>query len=379
MHHAGFPLACLVVEYVLMNTRTREETAGPLGVIGSLTAGFEIVGRHLWLITLPVLLDLLLWLGPRISVAPLLQQFVALLTAQPTLNPTTTHQVVQAIQLLKQFGERFNLLSLLGVLPLLNVPSLLAWHAPEIVSPLGEPHVLLITSLLTPIAWGTVLVPIGLTLGFLYLNSLARQVRTMRPSLAGEQVPALPAPNARPEHSRRVPENSNVEGPALSMAEGAGQVIRVSSGVRKLIRILLFALGLLVAGAMLTPLWALLVGTVLAIAPPLGLMAWSLSIGLGGYVALHLLFVVPSVLVGERGLWQATWESFVLMQTQFPSAMGLILLTVVIHEGLGFVWSLPPRDSWSLLIGILGNGCIATGLTAALFVFYQERIAEGRR
>jgi hypothetical protein len=49
---------------------------------------------------------------------------------------------------------------------------------------------------------------------------------------------------------------------------------------------------------------------------------------------------------------------------------------VVIYEGLGFVWSLPSGDSWALLIGILGNGCIATGLTAATFVFYQEQIGQ---
>jgi hypothetical protein len=43
---------------------------------------------------------------------------------------------------------------------------------------------------------------------------------------------------------------------------------------------------------------------------------------------------------------------------------------------LGFIWSLPTSDSWTLLIGIVGNGCIATGLTAATFVFYRERIGQ---
>ncbi len=344
-----------------MNARTRGEATEPLGVIGSLTAGFEIVGRNLWLIALPVLLDLFLWLGPRLSIDPLLQRFVALLMTQPVPDPTMAPQAAQAAQLLEQLGEQFNLLSLLGALPLLNVPSLLAWHAPEVASPLGKPYVLLITSVLTLTVWGMAVVPAGLTLGFWYLNSLARRVRAMRPS--DEQ-----------ESASDVAEGSGVAGAKQAEADST-----VNSGVGKLIRIFLFASGLLVAGAMLVPIWALLVGTVLTITPPVGLLVWSLSIGLGGYIAMHLLFVVPGVLVGERGLWQATWESFVLMQTQFPSVMGLILLTVVIYEGLGFVWSLPPGDSWSLLVGILGNGCIATGLTAALFVFYQERIAESRR
>jgi hypothetical protein len=80
--------------------------------------------------------------------------------------------------------------------------------------------------------------------------------------------------------------------------------------------------------------------------------------------------------LGERGLWRATLESIVLMHTQFSSLVGLVVLVLVIHSGLGFVWSLSPADSWLLLFGILGNACIATGLTAAVFVFYQERIGR---
>jgi len=127
---------------------------------------------------------------------------------------------------------------------------------------------------------------------------------------------------------------------------------------------------------MLVPLWMLLVGVVLAAVPLLGLLVWSLGIGLGSYIVLHLLFVVPGVLLGGRGLLRATWESVLLIHTQFSSVVGLVLLVVVIYQGLGFVWSLPSGDSWALLIGILGNGCIATGLTAALFVFYQERVGQ---
>ncbi|MEE8391132.1 MAG: hypothetical protein V3S14_10100, partial [Anaerolineae bacterium] len=164
-----------------MNTRTQEEASGPLGVIDSLTAGFEVVGRHLWLIGLPVLLDLFLWLGPRLSIAPLFRQFIAFLTSQPAPDPTTARQVEQAVLLLEQTSERLNLFSLFSVLPLLNVPSLLAQHVPTMGSPLGESRVLLITSLLTLIGWVAVLIPAGLMLGFLYLNNLAHRVRAASP------------------------------------------------------------------------------------------------------------------------------------------------------------------------------------------------------
>jgi hypothetical protein len=354
-----------------MDARTKEESARPLGVIGSLAAGFEMIGQHLSLIALPVLLDLLLWLGPRVSIASLVKQFAAFLLSRPAPDPTTVGQVAQMAQLIEQFGERSNLLALLSALPLLTVPSLLAQHAPGVVSPLGEPYVLSTASVLAVMAWAVVLVPIGLVLGFLYLNSLARWVHAMRSS--DKQAPALsvdegPAPGA----DRR----SIAERPALSKADGVKKAFRVSDSVGKFLRVFLFTAALLASGMMLAPLWMLLVGTILATVPLLGMLVWSLSIGLGSYIVLHLLFVVPGVLVGGRGLLRAIWESILLIHTQFSSVVGLVLLVVVIYQGLGFVWSLPSGDSWLLLIGILGNGCIATGLTAALFVFYQERVGQ---
>ncbi len=326
-----------------MNTKIQKEATGPLGVIGSLTAGFEMVGQHLGLILLPMLLDLFLWLGPRLSIAPLLQQLVALLSSQPVPDPSMEPQIKLALQVLEQSSAQFNLLSLLSTVPLLDVPSLLAQHALGTVTPLGEPRVLLVTSGFTFIFWSMVLIPTGLVLGFLYLNSLARRVRAMRP----------------PDEDK-----------------DAGQVVQRSNIVAKFISVFLFVAGLMMAIVMLVPLWSLVVSALLMISPLIGFLIWSISLGLGGYMALHLLFVIPGVLLGDRGLFRATVESFMLIQTRLPSVMGLILLVVVIYEGLGFVWSLPSPDSWALLVGILGNACIATGLTAAAFVFYQEQIEQ---
>lgn len=319
-----------------MNTRAERETTGQLGVIGCLAAGFEMVGRNLYLAILPMLLDLFLWLGPHLSIAPLLRQFAALLLAQPAPDAEVASQIAQAVQLLEQFGEQFNLFSLFSLLPLFDVPSLLARHAPGMVSPLGESHVLAVTSVLALMAWAMVLLPAGLALGALYLNGLAHRVRTA--------------------HSTSAPPHSSTAG--------------------KLVRVFLFAVGLLMIGMTIIPLWLLLAGVAAAIVPLLGFLAWMLGVGIASYVALHLLFVVHSILLGERGLLPAIWESIVLIHTQFSSVVVLVVLTMMIYAGLGFVWSLPSGESWFLLIGILGNACIATGLIAATFVFYQERIGQ---
>ena len=46
----------------------------PPGVIGSLKAGFDAIASNLTVILLPLFLDLLLWLGPRLRVDRLFQR-----------------------------------------------------------------------------------------------------------------------------------------------------------------------------------------------------------------------------------------------------------------------------------------------------------------
>ncbi len=321
-----------------MDTTTREESLRPLGVIGCLAAGFDLVGRHLGLITLPVLLDLLLWLGPRLSMTRFFNLFTTLLQAQPPPSTIAAGQVADAIQVLKQVGERFNLFSLLSSLPLLNLPSLLAYHPLEIVSPVGEPHLLVVKSISAALAWVVFLLPTGLALGFLYLDGIANRVRTTQ---------------------RDQKQN----------AEGKNRTWRF-------VRVILFAAGLYTAGLVLVPPLLLLSGLVETIAPGMGSLLMMLGVGLLSYTGLQLLFVIPSVMVGERGLLRATWESVGLMHTQMFSVIGLVMLMAIIYGGLVFIWLSPPADSWVLLVGIVGNSCIATGLTAAVFVFYQERVGQ---
>jgi len=349
-----------------MSTTTRDNAARPLGVVGCLAAGFEILARHPWLVVLPVLLDLLLWLGPRLSVSPLLQQLAVFLRSQPVYDPEMTEQVVQATQLLEQLGEQLNLFSLLSALPLLTVPSLLAKQAAVTASPLGEPRVLPINNVLVLIAWGSVLVSASLVLGFLYLNGLTRRVYaswSTRKQEATRDNRAL-NPSAKPRAS---------EGQEALGTEEA-QSPSASGGVGKLVRILLFATCLLVVGMAFMLLWIILAGIAMMISQFLGGIVWVIGIGLAGYIALHLLFVVHGVLLGGRGLLRVTVESAMMIHMQLPYVIVLMVLVVVIYEGLGYVWSLPPGDSWPLLISVVGNSCIATALTAATFVFYQERI-----
>jgi hypothetical protein len=332
-----------VVQYASMSVDANQETIRPLGVIGCLTAGFEVLSRSAWLVAPPVLLDLLLWLGPRLSISPLMARLIGALQGYPPVDPEMARQMATALDLLRQLGEQSNLLLLLGIFPLVGLPSLLSGRAPEPVSPLGVPRVVPVGDVMLLFTSVAVLVPVGITLGFLYLSAIAGRVHHFWPD-SGQSV----------QTARRI---------------GGRAVL-------KFLRTGAFAAVLIVGGAAYVSVLMVLVAIGTAISQFLGALIWLLGIGSGTYAAIHLLFVVHGVLLGGRGLLRAMWDSILMLRVQFTSVLGLWLLVLVIEQGLGFVWSLPSSDSWSTLVGVVGNACVATGLTVATFVFYRERIGR---
>src|SRR5512138_3428373 len=101
-----------------------EEFPPPPGVIGSLRAGFDAVSSHVVLILLPAVLDIFLWLGPRLSmnklIGPVLPSNFKWMPELPLFSAVDPKETAQAL-------EHFNLLSLLSKLQLfpIGVSSLL--------------------------------------------------------------------------------------------------------------------------------------------------------------------------------------------------------------------------------------------------------------
>src|SRR5919106_987191 len=128
-----------------MNRQNLTELPPPPGVMGSLRDGFYVVSSHVWLILLPLLLDLLLWFGPRLSVGGLLNPFYRMVFNQmrTTLTSSSDLQRFMAYQTaFSEVVERFNLLSLLGRLQIfpVGISSLLAQTLP-VKTPLGSQEI----------------------------------------------------------------------------------------------------------------------------------------------------------------------------------------------------------------------------------------------
>src|SRR5512140_2112621 len=95
----------------------------PPGIIGSLRAGFDTVAAHITVILMPLALDVLLWLGPRVAVDHLAQagiQSLGMLYANAGLKPADIQTALASYTKFLQTSnlQTFNLLGILRTFPI---------------------------------------------------------------------------------------------------------------------------------------------------------------------------------------------------------------------------------------------------------------------
>ena len=123
-----------------MNLKNEIQTLPPPpGIIGSLKAGFDTITAHITAIIFPITLDLLLWLGPHISVNQLIQPVLDQFQSFASSSGISASDIKNAMDMYTQFFQQFNLLGILRTFPI-GVPSLMSGEMP-IGSPLGAPMV----------------------------------------------------------------------------------------------------------------------------------------------------------------------------------------------------------------------------------------------
>lgn len=320
-----------------MNNEIADTPTPPVGVIESLSQGFETVAGKLALLALPLLLDLILWVGPRISFAPAIDTLIntdysemwQLLVA---MNPDMASQWPQfaeyATEMLGGTAAQY--------LPLVGVPVLLAGREAGGL-PFGlQPPLWEVSSPLGMLGIRLLALGAGLVLGSLYVGLIAEQVRT-----GGIDVRRW---------LRRWPIN------LLWMA-----LLIVLLPVLLLlvyVPFLLLAVGISAFG-----------GVMFAIGMFVGVIGQLVTLS----IAVFMVFTVHGVFLNERGLFGALWDSVRVVQWNMSATLMFLLLLMVLSMAMTYVWDLAPTGSWVALLGMGGNAFITTGLIAASFVFFKDR------
>jgi hypothetical protein len=326
-----------------MNARALQAPEPPVSVIESLTTGFETVTSKLVLILLPLGLDMLLWLGPHLSVRPIVEYFLEKWARLAALEPSLSQSEAFWRTALAPVAQHYNLLSLLSVpvVPKLVgcmpgawcLPSLMASRAPVAV-PGGQPAFINIGNVFELLTLSVTFYLVGLFLGACYLGAIALVVRDSK----------------------------------LSLGLLFHHIFRWWARLVAFAALIGLALVVFIAPVGLA---ALLAGQV-AGSIAMGLVFLS-GVSLGMWGLFYMAFVVQGMFLQERGLFGAIRDSARVVQWNLPGTLGLVILTAGLGFGLSVIWSIPAQDSWFALVGIAGHAYVVTGLAAATFVFYKDR------
>ena len=324
----------------VMSTAETSETK-PLGVIDALRQGFTLINRHPWLLLLPILVDFILWRLPRLSLAPLVEQFLAMLTSQPGLPADATTNLASVSEGVRALGQGFNVLGLLAS-TLIGFPSLLGRVDSTMVAGTSAQVVPLpdVQQLTLAIA---IIIPVGLLIGSVWLAFIARRVDT---------------------------DLSNF---LLTLRRAGWIWLNVSLFLVGTVAALLAAV---FAFSMATGMVVLAAGTgSLGLLNILLLMFFWFVL----WLAIGLSFVVAAVALDGVNVARATWRSLNVVGRNLSSTVGLLLVEFIIVQGFVRIWLLLIDRSWGVPIAIFGNAYLGAALVAASLHFYRARYQHWQR
>lgn len=295
----------------------------PPGIIGSLRVGFDAIASHIAVILVPLGLDVLLWMGPRLNmdrlIQPFLQQWGTFATSSG-VQPDSVHAQLTTYQ---QFFSEFNLLAILRTFPI-GVFSLMSGRMPA-ATPLGTPAVLEVNSTLNLLGLLLLLTILGWILGGFYFRWVAALV--------------------------------------VSDAPGAGQAVVQTLLYSTIWSVLIWILGL--------PLFVVLY-ILYTINSLVGEGAVLILAFLSLWLIVPVFFSPHGIFVRKQNAVASFLGGFQLTRFTLPATSLFVLAIALIGIGMNVLWSMPAIDSWLALVGFMGHAFVTTALLASSFVYYHD-------
>ena len=327
---------CGKIKYC-MDTKIAVENEKPPRIYQAIVKGFNTIANHAYLLILPFLLDIFLWLGPKLSISDTLNSFISLMEksfqqqiAQPGMEQQLSQfQLVQPA--MEQFANSFNLFGFLTTTPI-GVPSLLAFPG-VLDTPFGMSNIVVMNSITQEFLLMVAMLVIGSFLGAIYIAEIGRCT------------------------------NLNQELHQFSFS-------RLFQNVGWLV-LLNFALWIAVIliilpSAAMTVLAGLLnefVGNILYFIILLVLF----------WIFIPLIFTPHGIVIQQQNPLKAMLASMRLIRYYLPGTGFFIMFSLLIYQIMNqFLWLLPKTSSYMLLGGIFGHAFISTGLIASSFMYYQD-------
>jgi len=320
---------------VVMNSTETQSLPTSPSLMKSLMAGFDAISNHVYLVLFSVSLDLFLWLGPRIRVNNLVQSFIQQMLTIPELQtPDMAETLKLSSEFWKIFFREFNLLSMLRTFPI-GIPSLIVSQSSTKGSPLGLPVFYEIESFGTVIVVSIGLLFLGISLGAFYFLMIGQA------SVAGK-VNWVKLLHELPW--------AIIQTFFLTMAT-----------------LFLFVAFLIPLSCVLTTFYLFgfaveQIGVIVVMIFGLLLIWWLLP----------LVFTPFSVYLYHQTLWVSLRKSIQVARMTLPRTSLFFLAVVVLSVGMDYLWTIPPVNSWWMLVGIVGHAFVAASLVAATFIYFDN-------
>lgn len=329
----------------MLRRTSRSIPSEQAGTLATIADGFSFVLVRPWLMVLPVVIDIVLWLGVQISIQPFTTPFARLMREDGGANGD------EASRQLLSLGENVRLNDLAG----LFVPSVFAGL------PRDNAFNWLLSVLFPPITagidrdamyreWGNGLFAewfppqwvsvLTLAIGFLLLASVL---------VIAFRLPIARA--VRSDHGEPSRENAVHEAPKSWM---------------RLIGLL--ALGVLVVCALIVPLVILAVLMLIFGAGLAFLIAFGLF-GLGTMGAIYVYFALDIAMLDRVGPLKAIRSSYWMVRGRFGECARFAIACAVIQTGLLRVWHVLVENPPGIAVAVLINAFIGAGIVAATMLF----------
>jgi len=314
-----------------MDVQKLETLPPPPGVFGSLRAGFDIVSSRVALILLPLGLDLLLWLGPRLSVTELLSPYFKMVFDQAQLGVASSDLdgFIQNQNLILDRLQNFNLLSLLSKLQLFPIGiSSLATQIQPVNNPLGMQDVFIISSIWLMLGLYFVLIPIGWIGGGVYFRQVAVSI----------------------------------------LGEDEASIGFLRAIVQSILLSILWVIALTIIFIPLSLLFVVLA----LISPLVANVAMLIILFLSFWLIVPLFFTPHGIFVRKQNAFYSIYSSLRMTRFSLPTSGLFVLSAFLLSRGLDLLWSVPDNGSWLALVGFAGHAFITTALLAGSFVYYRD-------
>jgi len=331
----------LMVKLDVMERNESIKIIAPPRAIDSIITGVNHIEKKPYLILLPVILDLFLWLGPNLSMKTLVENLVNRLSLNALLVSETaaldTQPLIDLFSQISSFGATYNVLSLASTFPL-GIPAILK-NADTLQNPFGIVRIIESPSFLSLLSWAALLILFGLVLGSVYLFILSENI-------ADDRKRSFPT----------ICLHAILYSITLAAVLFIGSLIPI-------------AIGSMVA----------------IISPAVGQFVMLLLLMMVFWLLLPAFYGVLPIFLFSQTFTQAIKSTYRTMGLKYkvtvgkdqalflvPRAINFTLLIFVIYEGLNIIWRIPDSSSWFLLIGITGHGFISTAILLACFDYFSR-------